>query len=46
VLEGLHPNKPAISNSSKVYFLWLKKIPFLDLENSNPRKNFSVDQDP
>jgi len=45
VVEGLHRNKPATSGSFKVYFLWLRKMPLLDLATSNPRKKNSIDQD-
>jgi len=41
VVEGLHPNKPATSISFKMYFLWLMKMPLLDLTTFNPRKKFN-----
>ena len=38
VLVGLHPNKPASFNTSKVYFLWQSDILLFDLAISKPRK--------
>jgi len=40
----LHPNKPSTSRSSKVYFLWLRKMSLLDLATSIQGK-ISIDQD-
>ncbi|OIT00127.1 pyrophosphate--fructose 6-phosphate 1-phosphotransferase subunit beta [Nicotiana attenuata] len=41
VPAGLDPPSPISEISSKAYFLWLNTMPFLDLANSIPRKNFS-----
>jgi hypothetical protein len=38
ILDGLHPNIPESSRISRVYFLWQKEMPFLDLATSKPKK--------